>query len=210
MSFQNTVSQWQEKFGSDPQSRESLDWIISHSSQLARDMKTYTPNKFYKYMLTFTMDPNKKSGYRVTSRNEQIMFLEGYIFNLIKNSSNVYRAYMAMEHKDTNCHWHVIIHTKKALNYSMLRYYKKTYGMVDVSRSVEISDENSIKYLGKENIVEHIKGEKLNIKKVEKKRGKEGLSDNSLDPDSPQQMASINSRNDINDIFTKGLYAFVD
>lgn len=164
MDTSNYVSQWSKKYGTDPRCKESLEWIIKHSFHLQRDIKTYKPDEFYKYMLTFTIDPSKVDISCDSDKKVWIEYVDTYIHNLLFKNKTIYRAYYSREHDESNVHWHAIVHCHAAFDHKMLNYYKKTYGLVDVSRSKQLEDENSIKYLGKESEITHIKGEMLKSK----------------------------------------------
>lgn len=142
-------------------SDEALDWWARHIVQINMDihkseyMKKSTAKAMpdeYKYMITFTLDPKK-----VDMRDEsKKVIIEDYIVGLLKVPEN-HRFYYSREHEDTNTHWHTIIHRKTPFKQDKLAYYKKKYGNFDVSRSKILTDDSSIKYLGKESEIITIK-----------------------------------------------------
>lgn len=117
--------------------------------EIVRDVKSYEPEKVYKYMLTFTIDPNKVKMNDAEWRLINIDKVETYICNLMRKPETT-KCYYVCEHKTTNCHFHVILYRKSALKSDYLSYYKKTFGHVDVSRSRDLTDTHSEKYLSKE------------------------------------------------------------
>jgi len=125
---------------------EYIDWITQFMSKIVRDAKLWEPEKTYKYMLTFTLDPNKVD-LKDTEKKDKI---EKYIENLIRRPEAT-KAYYVREHNETNTHWHVVVHRSSALKSDYLTYYKKNFGNVHTSRSKSLDDNHSIKYLSKEN-----------------------------------------------------------
>lgn len=158
MSINNYFDYWYEHYYHDT-SDEALDFVATHGYSIWRDMPTsrhsvkikIKPSE-YKYLITFTLDPKKVE---ITDRLKKSK-IEDYIVGLLKTSDNN-RFYYAREHDDSNTHWHCIIHRTKPMRQDVLAYYKKKYGMVDVSRSKDLSDEHSIKYLGKESKIVTVK-----------------------------------------------------
>jgi len=141
---------------------EMLDFVILHGKKIWRDLDSsiYFSHKKggkvkpseYKYLITFTLDPKK-----VDLKNAAVKSkIEEYIIGILKVPEN-HRFYYSREHNDTNTHWHCIVHRKTPFVQDKLRYYKKQYGNVDVSRSHDLSDEHSVKYLGKESTINYIK-----------------------------------------------------
>lgn len=147
MAEQNEYQIWSDKLrdhNGDIRAPEMLAYTIKHMAEIVRDARDWEPVKEYKYMLTFTMDPKKIEN---TDMNRDK--IELYICNLMRKAETS-KCYYSKEHELTNCHWHVILHRKSALKSDYLSYYKKTFGHVDVSRSKDLGDTNSMKYLSKE------------------------------------------------------------
>lgn len=138
---------------------EAIDYVLKHGMDIWIDMSKSKHNvkikikpSEYKYMVTFTLDPKK-----VDIKDRQLLLkIESYIVNLLKTTDN-FRFYYAREHDDTNPHWHCIVHRTLPLKQDVLAYYKKKYGLVDVSRSRNLSDEHSLEYLGKESKIVTVK-----------------------------------------------------
>lgn len=106
----------------------------------------------YKYLITFTLNPSK-----VDLKDSDLKSkIEAYIVGILKVPEN-HRFYYSREHDNTNTHWHCIVHRKTPFVQDKLRYYKKQYGNVDISRSKDLTDEHSVKYLGKESIINYVK-----------------------------------------------------
>lgn len=136
---------------------ELISFVLAHGERIVKDAlssKTVREAdlKEYKYMITFTLDPKKVD----LKSAEDVQKVEDYIVKLLKCSAN-FRFYYAKEHADSNPHWHVVIHRYKPFPQSEVSYYKKKYGMVDISRSKILIDEASMKYLGKESNIVTIK-----------------------------------------------------
>lgn len=112
-------------------------------------------------MVTFTVDPKKHPDLNQMDKIKQI---EKYIVKVCAPLAG--RAYFAREHDNSNVHWHVIIHRNTRLPYEKFGHYKRVYGNVDISRSHQLDDQNSINYLGKESEIQIIKGQKLKNKIV--------------------------------------------
>lgn len=141
---------------------ELLDFVEKHGSRIWADWKSshhflhqksekVKPSE-YKYLITFTLDP-KKVDLKDSKLKDKI---EDYIVGLLKTPEN-HRFYYSREHETTNTHWHVVVHRKTPFVQDKIRYYKKQYGNVDVSRSKDLTDEHSVKYLGKEATIKIIK-----------------------------------------------------
>lgn len=124
---------------------EFFQWYIKNLDNILRDAQHYKPKKEYKYMLTFTIDPKK---HNPTEGLVQAS-IEKYIIKLLKDSKNS-KFYFAKEHANSNCHWHCVIHRDTIFRQDIVRYYKQKYGHVDISRSHDLSDEHTEKYLSKE------------------------------------------------------------
>lgn len=131
--------------GGDHYDPDHLKFIIKNMGGIIHDYKDWQPEKVYKYMITFTLDPKKVN---MTDENQKNQ-IEKYITNLIRKPE-VLKAYYVREHSDTNTHWHVVVHRNTALRSDYLSYFKKTYGNVHCSRSKTLDDTHSIKYLSKE------------------------------------------------------------
>lgn len=129
----------------DHRAPDLVAFTTENMQKIVHDIKYWEPEKEYKYMLTFTLDPSKVN----LKDNDKKDKIEKYISNLIRGPDTI-KAYMAREHNDSNTHWHVIVHRRKALKSDYLSYYKKTYGRVDTSRSKNLEDTHSMKYLTKE------------------------------------------------------------
>lgn len=143
----NKYAEWLnmlEEENNDVRNPDVLRFFISNMKEIVHDVKSYTPSKKYKYMLTFTIDPKK---HEVTSDLKDK--IEIYICNLMRKPETT-KCYYVREHDKTNCHWHVILYRKSAIKSDYLSYYKKTFGHVDISRSKDLSDTHSEKYLSKE------------------------------------------------------------
>lgn len=123
-----------------------IDWLIKNMQNVLRDYEHYKPKQIYKYMITFTIDPKKVNDMNTPSRQDQI---ESYIVRLFKDA-RFSRVYYVKEHASTNCHWHVVCYLMNCFKQDHVRYYKKIYGNVDISRSHDLSDEHTQKYLSKD------------------------------------------------------------
>lgn len=141
---------------------EMIEFVLAHGPRIWQDMKSsaYFSTKKgekvkpseYKYLITFTLNPSK-----VDLKDSKIKSkIENYIVGLLKVPEN-HRFYYSREHDTTNTHWHCIVHRKTPFVQDKLRYYKKQYGNIDISRSKNLSDEDSVKYLGKESVINYIK-----------------------------------------------------
>lgn len=136
-----------------------LHYFMQNQKEILQDAKTCKIRTEHKYMITFTIDPKKHTNLNELNFQDKV---EKYIVKILTPLSD--RLYYSKEHKDSNVHWHVCVHRKKAFPYEKLAHYKKTYGHVDVSRSRVIeNDENTIKYLGKESQIVTIKGETVKL-----------------------------------------------
>lgn len=124
-----------------------IKFLVAHGDTIMKDYKNWKPKKVYKYMLTFTIDPKKVQGQNDTKVQDSI---ELYISKLLKDSKYE-KVYYVKEHADSNCHWHAVIYSNNRFKQQDIAYYKKKYGNVDISRSHDISDEHTMKYLSKEN-----------------------------------------------------------
>lgn len=124
---------------------EFYEWFVCNMEQIHRDAKHYIPPRIYKYMVTFTIDPKRHEPTDALLQER----IEEYIVGLF-NKDLYDKFYFVKEHATSNCHWHCVVYTSKALKYDRLTYYKTKYGNVDVSRSHELNDEHTMKYLSKE------------------------------------------------------------
>jgi len=75
--------------------------------------------------------------------------IEMYIQKLM-NQPYYDKVYYVKEHADSNCHWHVVVYLNQVFKQDHVRYYRKKYGNVDISRSKDLSDEHTQKYLSKD------------------------------------------------------------
>lgn len=124
---------------------EFFKWYMDNMEQIIKDARYYSPPHIYKYMVTFTIDPKKHDPADSILQDR----IEEYIVGLF-NKDLFDKFYYVKEHATSNCHWHCVVYTGKALKYDRLTYYKSKYGHVDVSRSHELEDEHTMKYLTKE------------------------------------------------------------
>lgn len=150
----NKFQEWLEKskeFQQDYRNPELLDFTIKNMEAIIKDYKDWDPPKTYKYMLTFTLDPKKHDLTNEEFKNR----VELYIVNLIRKPE-VTKAYYTREHNNTNPHWHVIVHRSSALKSDYLSYYRKNFGLVDISKSKKLEDTQSIEYLSKESEIVQI------------------------------------------------------
>lgn len=132
------------KYG--PRSRELTDYIQKYYRELLHDAINYKPKKDYLYMLTFTIDPKKVASLNDIGTQDKI---ELYISKLLSRCCREVR--LVKEHADTNCHWHASIICDKYFDHKNISYYKRVYGLVDVSRTRSNSIEKTLKYMEKEN-----------------------------------------------------------
>lgn len=129
-------------------SSEVLEFVKKHGDYLTRDAKAYyKTHKEYFYLITFTIDPKKHDVNDVIFQDHT----EEYIIKVCKNAKGQ-NIHISKEHADSNCHWHVSLKTTKPIKYSKFRHYKLTIGNVDISRSKQDSQENSINYISKESM----------------------------------------------------------
>lgn len=153
----NKYQEWIEKskeYNQDFRHPEMLDFTIKNMPEILRDFKLWEPEKHYKYMLTFTLDP-KKFNFSTLTVDDYKNDVEDYICNLMRKPETK-KCYYVREHDQTNCHWHVVVHRTSPIRSDYLSYYKKKFGSVDVSRSKYLEDTHSIKYLSKESEIVQI------------------------------------------------------
>ncbi len=119
------------------------------ATYLRREVAEYEDkNKVYTYMLTFTIDP-KRHDVEDSKLHE---ILEEYIVNFASKRhalrADLVREGDDIDHKHT--HWHLGLELKKYIDFSnFLKYYRKTYGNVDISRSWSNDYDNVLKYINK-------------------------------------------------------------
>lgn len=135
-----------------------VNFTLLHGNDIWEHYRMYRPRKEYKYMLTFTLDVNKID----LNRERYLDKVEQYIVRLLDKPEN-HRFYYSNEHRESNCHWHVIIHRYSALKSDKLTYYRKHFGFVHQSKSFVLDDKPSVYYLGKENEIITVRGPDLEI-----------------------------------------------
>lgn len=135
----------EREFMNDP---ECYSWFSRNQIFIIRDAaKWKESSKEYKYMITFTIDPKKHSNKNDVQFQEEV---EGYIVKLLKDRRRFKTVYYVKEHAETNVHWHAVVYSNTSFKQDLVRYYKNKYGHVDVSRSHEMNDEHTQKYLSKD------------------------------------------------------------
>lgn len=134
-----------EENGDDIRAPDMIDYTQQYMKQIIRDVRDWEPDKIYKYMITFTLDPKKVDINDIQKKDH----IENYIVKLL-TKPETQKFYYSREHESTNTHWHCVIHRTCALRSDYLTYYKKHYGNVHVSRSKDLSDTHSEQYLSKE------------------------------------------------------------
>lgn len=116
-------------------------------------MKSYVKeyeneNKTYTYMITFTIDP-KKHDVKDTKLHDIIAeYVVGFACKRNALRADVVKEGTDEDHKHT--HWHLGLELKKYLDFfNFLKYYRKIYGKVDVSRSWSNDYNNVLIYINK-------------------------------------------------------------
>lgn len=102
-------------------------------------------------MLTFTINPKLAD----PKNHEVQQKIEDYIIKQVNKHSDV--AYIAREHPDSNCHWHVVLLRQRKFKYNEFNYYKRKFGNLDISLSKTESIEDGLKYISKESVPRRIK-----------------------------------------------------
>ncbi len=108
--------------------------------------------KIYTYMITFTIDPKKHD-----VKDEKIHsliqeYIESFAIARTPNKASYVKEGTDTEHKHT--HWHLGLETKKYIDFSnFLKFYRKTYGSVDISKSWSNDFNNILIYISKSDIV---------------------------------------------------------
>lgn len=111
--------------------------------------------KTHRYLVTFTFDP-KKLPAAESDYPDFFDIAEQYIENLAfsRQYSATHWAVVREHHappRDKICHFHVSVVSSKILKKSFFRYYVKTYGNIDISKSRVNTTEFAINYMQKEN-----------------------------------------------------------
>ncbi len=129
------------------------DIVVRHSKTLPMYMKILVreyeqTNKVYTYMLTFTIDPSK---YDVENK-ELHDIIEAYVIDFGERRNplkcDVVKEKSDKHHKHT--HWHLGLETKKYIDFSnFLKFYRKTYGIVDITKSWSNDYKNVLIYINK-------------------------------------------------------------
>lgn len=137
----------------------SLNYWAAETKEKVRrqQLKEKRNNRIVKYMLTFTIDPKLHE-----NQNDEGFqnYVENYITKIIFDKCEI--IYLSKEHKDSNVHWHVIIHCKGFFDQRHIQYYIKKYGKVKVSRSYKSEEDERKDYLEKEDDIKIIKGNPFN------------------------------------------------
>lgn len=131
----------------------NINDIIARYRQFPQYMKLLLDqfereNKVYTYMLTFTINP-KIWNVKSTDLHD---ILEEYIIDFAERrkpiNADLVKEGTDEDHKHT--HWHLGIETKKYVDFSnFLKYYRKKYGSVDISKSWSNDYKNILKYINK-------------------------------------------------------------
>lgn len=107
-------------------------------------------NKVYTYMLTFTIDPKKHDVNDIKLHD----IIEEYVVAFARKR-NASRADFVKEGTDEahlHTHWHLGLELKKYIDFSnFLKFYRKTYGICDITRSWSNRYENVMDYINKSN-----------------------------------------------------------
>lgn len=107
-------------------------------------------NKTYTYMLTFTMDPKIHDVENTALHAEIEEYIIRFAFNRNAERADIVKEGTDEDHKHT--HWHLGLELKKYIDFStFLKFYRKTYGSVDISRSWSNQYINVMKYINKSN-----------------------------------------------------------
>lgn len=105
-------------------------------------------NKTYTYMLTFTIDPKKHD----VNDPKLHLEIEDYILKWAVRRTPLRADYVREgtdeDHKHT--HWHLGLEMKKYIDFSnFLKFYRNSYGIVDISKSYSNLYKNILKYINK-------------------------------------------------------------
>lgn len=124
-------------------------------SQFARLVKQIKGEKtYYRYMLTFTLDPKKNQ-----FTDSFFTKVESYIVKqLHRKPLGIIKAYLIREggDNDKHVHWHSAVLTDKPLKADRFNYYKKLYGNLDLSRTKAQNLEETLNYMSKQAIPKQI------------------------------------------------------
>jgi len=93
----------------------------------------------YKYMVTFTTRPDAREG--------SLEFLES---QAKRECLGITYFEYAVEHPESNLHYHVLIHTSKPLLKSSFKWWIQNRGTVKIDKVTPGTDGNTICYLKKE------------------------------------------------------------
>lgn len=93
----------------------------------------------YKYMVTFTTRPDAREG--------SLEFLESQAY---RECLGITYFEYAIEHPDSNLHYHVMIHTTKPLLKSSFKWWIQNRGTVKIDKVTKGTDGNTLCYLKKE------------------------------------------------------------
>lgn len=113
-------------------------------------------NERFLYMLTFTVDLNKK---KIETEGD-IKEIEDYIIKLLlsKSLKHILRSHIVYEvGENGNHHWHVYAECSKCLKKDRFNTYIKKYGNIDISRNKTDNEETILSYMAKSNIPRCIK-----------------------------------------------------
>jgi len=131
-------------------SKEIQDYLVDYHTQctdtdwlksLMKSQSKYLKERqnVYKYMVTFTTRPDAREG--------SLEFLESQ--SQRECLGIIYFEY-AVEHPDTNLHYHVLIHTTKPLLKSSFKWWIQNRGTVKIDKVTPGTDGNTTCYLKKE------------------------------------------------------------
>lgn len=113
-------------------------------------MKEYEKNnKIYTYMLTFTIDPKLHDVKDKSLHDKIATYIYGYTVARNPLRADIVKEGTDEDHK--HIHFHLGLEVKKTIDFSnSLKYYRKTYGSVDVSSSKYGNIYNNVlKYINK-------------------------------------------------------------
>jgi len=118
---------------------DELDEIVRDPfAWFARQKKSRHHYEGYKYLLTFTRNPN--------SRYSIQEWLKRIKKEIIRRSFS--EQHCSLEHPDTNIHIHAVVNSNKPIAKSLFKVFSRDYGYVDVRR-INI-DNGVLDYIQKE------------------------------------------------------------
>lgn len=129
------------------------DLIMKYGISFPRYIKQYVDeyeneDKSYTYMITFTINEKKYDVKSKDLHNEIEEYIIGFGEQRKPQRCDLVKEGTDEDHKNT--HWHLGLKTKKYIDFSnFLKFYRKKYGIVDVSKSWSNDYNNILIYINK-------------------------------------------------------------